>query len=311
MTSNKVQTSSPARPASSPLGFEPDEVIHVGVDVHKATCHVSVLSNRRGLIATLAVEPSQIYVDWLRHSVARSRFDRVHVVHAAVGDRPGTVRFRIAGLWGMVDHGGSLTAEAERAPAVEVTLETGDAILERCGWDRVDLLKVDVEGSEIAAFRGLERLLRRDDAPVIVYECNGLTLPYFGYRTSNLVRLLERYGYRSYRVEPGQLRPLSASDLQPEAWVDLVALKPRHEAIAAAEIGSPLSADERIERVIKEGGKAHLNFRRYIAETVGRADDEVLTDRRIVALIDTLADDPDASIRLALAWRKSRRVHAA
>src|SRR3954452_1427034 len=58
MTSIKVRTSSTARPASSPLRCETDEVIHVGVDVHKATYHVAVLSDRRGLVATW-VQPAR------------------------------------------------------------------------------------------------------------------------------------------------------------------------------------------------------------------------------------------------------------
>lgn len=52
MTSNTTRTPSTARPASSALRCEPDEAIHVGVDVHKATYHVALLSDRRGLVAT-------------------------------------------------------------------------------------------------------------------------------------------------------------------------------------------------------------------------------------------------------------------
>src|SRR5512135_80248 len=40
------------RPSSSALRLDRGEVIHVGVDVHKASYHVAVLSDRRGLIAT-------------------------------------------------------------------------------------------------------------------------------------------------------------------------------------------------------------------------------------------------------------------
>src|SRR4051812_4347447 len=52
MTSNTTRTPSTTRPASAPLLCGPDEVIHVGVDVHKATYHVALLSDRRRLLAT-------------------------------------------------------------------------------------------------------------------------------------------------------------------------------------------------------------------------------------------------------------------
>ena len=58
MTSNSTRTPSSARPASAALRCEPDEVIHVGVDVHKATYHVALLSDRRGLVATW-VQPAR------------------------------------------------------------------------------------------------------------------------------------------------------------------------------------------------------------------------------------------------------------
>ena len=52
MTRNQTRTSSTARAALDPLHCEPDEVIHVGVDVHKATYHVALVSDRRGLLTT-------------------------------------------------------------------------------------------------------------------------------------------------------------------------------------------------------------------------------------------------------------------
>src|SRR3954467_11972782 len=58
MTSNTTRTTSVPRPASAPLCCEPGEVIHVGVDVHKATYHVAILSDRRGLLATW-VQPAR------------------------------------------------------------------------------------------------------------------------------------------------------------------------------------------------------------------------------------------------------------
>ncbi len=58
MTSNTTPTPSTARPAPDPLRCQPGEVIHVGVDVHKATYHVAVLSERRGLLATW-VQPAR------------------------------------------------------------------------------------------------------------------------------------------------------------------------------------------------------------------------------------------------------------
>jgi FkbM family methyltransferase len=119
----------------------------------------------------LAIDAARSHVDLLNRSIACNGYDRLRVVHAAVSDRPGTVRFHEASLWGMIDYPGL------NAPLVEVDAITLDWLLEQASWNRVDFIKMDVEGSEIAALKGMCRLLSRKNAPVIVYECNGLTLP--------------------------------------------------------------------------------------------------------------------------------------
>ena len=48
MTRNTTRTPSDVRPAPAPLRCEPGEVVHVGVDVHKATYHVALLSRASG-----------------------------------------------------------------------------------------------------------------------------------------------------------------------------------------------------------------------------------------------------------------------
>jgi transposase len=58
MTGNTTRTPATVRPSTAPLYCEPGEVIHVGVDVHKATYHVALLSDRRGLVATW-VQPAR------------------------------------------------------------------------------------------------------------------------------------------------------------------------------------------------------------------------------------------------------------
>jgi transposase len=66
-TIEKARTRSLPRTATGPLRAEPGEAIHVGLDVHKATYHVAVLSDRRGLLATW-VQPArpEVLLDRLR-----------------------------------------------------------------------------------------------------------------------------------------------------------------------------------------------------------------------------------------------------
>jgi hypothetical protein len=58
MTRNTTRTSSAVQPVTAPLRCEPDETLHVGVDVHKATYHLAIVSGRRGLLTTW-VQPAR------------------------------------------------------------------------------------------------------------------------------------------------------------------------------------------------------------------------------------------------------------
>src|SRR5512135_1390325 len=67
MTDNKARRLSVVRTSSDTLRLGEGEIVHVGVDVHKATYHVAVYSAQRGLIATW-VQPArpEILIERLR-----------------------------------------------------------------------------------------------------------------------------------------------------------------------------------------------------------------------------------------------------
>lgn len=168
----------------------------------------------------VAVEASPRNVALLRSSATRNGFDRMRVIHAGVGDRTGTLKFCPFGPYGHV-----ISPTTEHYTEIEVPAVMVDDLLRELGWDRVDFIKMDIEGSEVAAIRGMERLLARADAPPIFYESNRHTLGFFGWTPSELKAALERFGYRNYRIEADGLVPVQSSDDQAETVVDYLALK--------------------------------------------------------------------------------------
>lgn len=76
--------------------------------------------------------------------------------------------------------------------------------------DRLDVLKVDVEGAELDVFRGADRILRHD-RPVLLFECEQRHL-----RTGSVFdcfRHLEARGYAGQFIQNRSLRPVSELDL--------------------------------------------------------------------------------------------------
>jgi len=86
-----------------------------------------------------------------------------------------------------------------------------DSYLERQRLQRVDFLKVDVEGAELETLRGAAELLGRRPRPVILCEVQDVRTRPWGYPAGEIVRFLRRLAYRWYQPLPGgRVQPVSA-----------------------------------------------------------------------------------------------------
>jgi FkbM family methyltransferase len=115
----------------------------------------------------IAIEASPTIQPYLERNVAMNAMRNIDLVALAVGDRQGTVPFHEAPShsFGM----GSIAPQFG-IPPVEVSISTLDNVLETRGIARVDAIKVDVEGFELAVFRGAEKTLTATDPPVVLFE---------------------------------------------------------------------------------------------------------------------------------------------
>ena len=169
----------------------------------------------------VVVEASPTNAGLIRQSVAANQFDQVQVVHAAVYREAKTLQFFDNGPFGFL-------IEHQHPKCVEVPALPTNEILARTGWDRIDVIKMDIEGAEVWAIDAMEDILSRPDAPVIYYECNSRTLHDFGHTSCRaLQERLESLGYRSFVCtdERTPLRPVRANEWQPEIMTNCLAVK--------------------------------------------------------------------------------------
>lgn len=109
-----------------------------------------------------AFEPLPANLDILRRHLELNRCAHVTVVPAAVSDRDGRARFTGAGSTARLDGDG----------AVEVATVRIDTLLARGEIAPAGLVKLDVEGAELAALRGMDGLLR-EARPRLLIEFHG------------------------------------------------------------------------------------------------------------------------------------------
>jgi hypothetical protein len=83
----------------------------------------------------------------------------------------------------------------------KIKLLTIDGYCERKGIKQIDLLKVDVEGHELAVFKGMTQMLKQDAIKIIQFEYGGCNLDARVY-LADIWSFLEAYGFKFYKLYP-------------------------------------------------------------------------------------------------------------
>lgn len=246
------------------------------------------------------VEASPVNAALIRESARRSGFDHVRVFNAAVGDRRGKLHFGPYGPWGHVKK----TSAPEELALIEVPAITVDELVVGLGWGRVDFVKMDVEGYEPLAIRGMTELLSRSDSPPILYESNAHGLSFYGHTTAQLLGAIEGFGYVNYLVDwrrPGKLVPVRSTDVQEDNVVDYLAVKNRPGDLSGFLL-PPLTREELKARLLDSCASASASSRWHQATALQNGPAWVLFDPDIRAALRRLRRDPDPFVAKAAAW---------
>jgi FkbM family methyltransferase len=159
-------------------------VFDIGANIGWYSCLAHGLLQGRGKVA--AVEPMPRALRLLRNS-ARSR-PLIEVVPSAIGEARGRARLLEAKL---LD-----TSQVDYSGAGEVDVVTIDELAARFGHP--DVIKIDVEGAELAAFRGAAQTLSNARPPLIMFEYIPGNVAAFGAYT--LLQLIEPLRQGSYSI---------------------------------------------------------------------------------------------------------------
>lgn len=167
-----------------------------------------------------AFEPSAFSFEVLRTCLAWHGIGRqVTAVHAAVADRPGRL-ILVTPKKSTGRLGRNFAFVAERAPQgrlrpdmedhgceIEPTpVLTLDDYCRRQGLERVDFIRLDVEGAEQWALQGAQSILDRD-RPHVLIEIHPLMLrARFGGSAEAVVEMFRSRGYRMFAVEADRLQ---------------------------------------------------------------------------------------------------------
>ena len=172
------------------------------VDIGANIGHYTFTAARLGVPRIIAVEPSPALASNLERSTKLNGWGRpqIQIVQAAIADSNGTTRFWL----NREEHNfgtGSLLRARQTADnrSVVVPCYTGDHLLCDEHPDQV-LVKIDVEGAECLALKGMTDCLPRL-RPTLMIELHPAQLATFGHSSAEVLRLLRGFGYELARLD--------------------------------------------------------------------------------------------------------------
>jgi FkbM family methyltransferase len=122
-------------------------------------------------------EPNPLAADRLEENIALNHADNIVVHRVGLGDHDDTLPFAVnktgnLGMSGFFD----VSSRPGDYDMVHLPIRQADNALDELALERLDLLKVDVEGFELALFQGLQRTLKQF-RPVVAFEYHGHLMP--------------------------------------------------------------------------------------------------------------------------------------
>lgn len=174
-------------------------LIPLGGTVLDVGCHVGysalLFGNAVGTSGHVySFEPVSELADKARANVAINHYgDRIEIVPAAVSDRKGTLTIHVS--TSMNTGMSSLVRRSRTQAKVQVPTVSLDAWCDERGIALVDVVKIDIEGAEALALKGMDAGLRQSRYRALMIELHPEALNSLGSSTVDVVQNLTSRGY--------------------------------------------------------------------------------------------------------------------
>ena len=209
-----------------------DTVLDVGANIGWFSVIASRLVGSGGTV--FAIEPDPLNADLLQDNLRRNRCTNVILEQVAAGATAGVAR-----LYHSTDNAGDhqMAVIADRASWVDVPVHPLDSLLAGRA-QRVDVLKMDTQGSEAATLRGMTDLLARHPRLRMVLEFWPHGLERCGSTAAELLDLLDATPRRYWLMENSRrIRPTDIPALRHRAVTDFAPDTVMHADVVAVAAG--------------------------------------------------------------------------
>jgi FkbM family methyltransferase len=209
-----------------------DTALDIGANYGLYSYHLDRAVGARGQV--FAFEPVPFTCETLKAVARLLGLRRVQIVAKGCSDRAGEIAFTVpvqasgavaagqAYIGGRDDEREGREKQVRWAATRDVRAEVValDEFLPRV--EKVSLVKCDIEGAELLAFRGAERLIR-EHLPTVICEINPWFLEGFGIKLADLLAFFFEKGYKIYHYRNdgalARLREINAAEVVEDNYV--------------------------------------------------------------------------------------------
>lgn len=196
-------------------------VLDIGASIGQYTLLAAGIVGTSGKV--YAFEPDPVTYQWLSGNVKRNNLANVTTNQLALGEEPGMLDLYI----GSPENIGTTSLRPQynhsgRSARVEVL--PLDSYLERAGVQRVDFIKIDVEGAESLVLKGAPMLLAK--RPSIIIEFEESNQKRFGSSCAELARVLLQNGYKLESILDGKRAPYDPAHADQHYTFNVLATSP-------------------------------------------------------------------------------------
>ena len=197
-------------------------VVDIGANVGYYTLLASGLVGPDGCV--YAFEPDPLALQYLEQNVERNQCGNVVIIGEGVSEIVGQATF-VRDKYGAEGY----VARVASASSTVIQIETTnlDAYFESIGWPSVDLVKMDIEGGEMAALEGMGDLSQRNPGLQIIMEYDLENLRRVSANRESVASVLQELGFTHGHVIEQGMRPFQVADGLPKtkATYDLLLKK--------------------------------------------------------------------------------------
>ena len=177
------------------LAKQSEVIFDIGANIGWYSLNFGILKNVRKVYS---FEPIPRTFEYLVKHIKFNNIDKIFPTNIALSDHNGEVEFFCTNL----ETGSSSMRNIQERENIETVVCKTQTLTDFVNTNnaRIDMIKCDVEGSELFVFKGGQEVIKRDK-PFIFTEMLRKWSAKFDYHPDEIINLLSEHGYRCFAYE--------------------------------------------------------------------------------------------------------------